>query len=414
MTASRELRSSAALHAWQTPALVIGIGCLIALLTFGPRSALGFFQTPIISANGWGRDTYAFALAVQNLLWGLGQPFMGALADRFGTFRVLALGALLHAAGLGLMVWSTHPLSFDLTAGVLIGLGLAGCSFNIVLAAFGKLLPPEKRSIAFGLGTAAGSGGQFLFAPLSVGLIDTIGWGAALLIYASILLTVIPLASVVATRPAGKRVAEPPSQNIAQALREAFRHPSYLLLVLGFFTCGFQLAFITVHLPAYLGDIGISPGVAGWVLALVGLFNILGSLLSGWLGNRMPKRWILAGIYFSRAIVTTVFLLTPPSSATALLFGALTGLLWLSTVPPTSALVTIMFGTGYMAMLYGFAFFSHQVGAFIGVWLGGVIYAQTGTYDLVWWLSVGLGVASALINLPIVERPVARPAALTA
>jgi MFS family permease len=396
---------------WRTPAVIIACGCIAALLTFGPRSAMGFFQTPVISTNGWGRDTFAFALALQNLLWGVGQPFMGAIADRFGTVRVLAIGVLLYAGGLALMAVSTTPLMLNLSAGVLIGFGLAGCSFNIVLAAFGKLLPPERRSMAFGLGTAAGSCGQFLFAPLSVGLIGTIGWQETLVVFAILMLLVIPLATAIATRPAGRKAENAaPSQSVAGALTEAFGHRSYVLLVLGFFTCGFQIAFITVHLPAYFGDIGLAPWVGGWTIALIGVFNIVGSLSSGWLGNRMPKRWILAAIYLSRALATIVFLLLPPSPATALAFGAVTGLLWLSTIPPTSGLVAIMFGTRYMAMLYGFAFFSHQVGAFIGVWLGGLIYESTGNYNPVWWFSVALGVASALINLPIVEKPVARPA----
>jgi MFS family permease len=396
---------------WRTPAVIIACGCLAAVLTFGPRSGLGFFQTPVITANGWGRDTYAFALALQNLLWGVGQPFMGAIADRFGTVRVLTVGALLYAAGLALMAYSTSPLALDLTAGVLIGFGLSGCSFNIVLAAFGKLLPAERRSMAFGFGTAAGSAGQFIFAPLSVGLIAVAGWQETLVIFGLTMLLVIPLSTAIATRPAGRRSeASRADQSVPQALAEAFRHPSYVLLVLGFFTCGFQIAFITVHLPAYLGDIGLEPWVGGWTLAVIGIFNIVGSLTSGWLGNKVPKRWILAVIYLSRSLITVGFLMLPPSPWSAIAFGALTGLMWLSTVPPTSGLVSVMFGTRYLAMLYGFAFFSHQVGSFFGVWLGGVIFERTGNYDLVWWLSVALGLASAAINLPIVEKPVGRPA----
>jgi MFS family permease len=396
--------------------VIVACGCLAAVLTFGPRSALGFFQTPIISANGWGRDTYAFALALQNLLWGVGQPFMGAIADRFGTVKVLSAGVLLYAAGLALMASSTSPIAFDVTAGVLVGFGLAGCSFNIVLAAFGKLLPAEKRSMAFGFGTAAGSAGQFIFAPLSVGLIGAVGWQETLVVFAIVMLTVIPLSTAIATRPAGRKAeaGEVRDQSVANALAEAFRHRSYVLLVLGFFTCGFQIAFITVHLPAYLGDVGLAPWVGGWTIAVIGIFNIIGSLTSGYLGNRMPKRFILAGIYLGRSLVTVAFLTLPPSPASALAFGALTGIFWLSTVPPTSSLVSIMFGTRYLAMLYGFAFFSHQVGAFLGVWLGGVIFERTGGYDLVWWLSVALGLASAAINLPIVEKPVARPVAAPA
>jgi MFS family permease len=401
---------------WRTPAAILVCGCLAALLTFGPRSAIGFFQTPIIGANGWGRETFAFALAVQNLAWGIGQPFMGAVADRFGTVKVLSAGTLLYAAGLALMAVSTSPAAFDLTAGVLIGFGLAGCSFNIVLAAFGKLLPAEKRSMAFGFGTAAGSAGQFLFAPISVGLIGAVGWQETLVIFAVLLLAVIPLSTALATRPSEARTEADArrDQSVPAALAEAFRHRSYMLLVLGFFTCGFHIAFITVHLPAYLGDLGLAPWVGGWTIAVIGIFNIIGSLSSGYLGNRLPKRWILAGIYLGRSLAMVAFLLLPPSPATALAFGALTGIFWLSTVPPTSALVSIMFGTRYLAMLYGFAFFSHQVGAFFGAWLGGVVFERSGSYDLVWWLSVALGLASAVINLPIVEKPVARPASVPA
>lgn len=403
--------------------LIILCGCLCAMLTFGPRSTMGFFQQPIISAHGWGRDTFAFALALQNLLWGFGQPFMGAIADRFGTLRVLWVGALLYAAGLVLMTKASDPLSLNLTAGVLIGFGLAGSSFNLVLAAFGKLLPPEKRSMAFGAGTAAGSFGQFLFSPLGVALIRDYGWQNALLTFGAMMLLVLPLAFAVATVPQGAKggaqANEPGGQSVMQALTQAFGHRSYVLLVIGFFTCGFQLAFVTVHLPSYFKDIGIPPEIGGWTLALVGIFNIVGSLSAGWLGNRIPKRWILAAIYLSRAVVTTGLLLSVPYVAqpinllgwqttvgvlSALTFGAFTGLLWLSTVPPTASLVQLMFGARYMAMLYGFAFFSHQVGAFLGVWLGGLLFERTGSYDIVWWLSVGLGVASAIINLPIVEK----------
>ncbi|MCA0401735.1 MAG: MFS transporter [Proteobacteria bacterium] len=404
--------------------LIILAGCLISMLTFGPRSAMGFFQQPIISANGWGRDVFALALAFQNLLWGVGQPFMGAIADRFGTLRVLWVGASLYAAGLYFMTMATDPLTLNIGAGVLIGFGLAGSSFNLVLAAFSKLLPPEKRAMAFGMGTAAGSFGQFLFSPLGVALIRDYGWQNALTIFAGLTLLVLPLAFALATRPGagatGGQIDERAKQSVVQALVQAFGHRSYVLLVLGFFTCGFQLAFITVHLPSYFKDIGIPAEVGGWTLALVGAFNIIGSLSAGWLANRMPKRWLLAGIYTSRSIVTLGLLVSVPfvgvpvnllgiqttiGVISALTFGAFTGLLWLSTVPPTASLVSLMFGPRYMAMLYGFAFFSHQVGGFLGVWLGGILFERTGSYDIVWWLSIGLGIVSALINLPIVEKP---------
>jgi MFS family permease len=309
-----------------------------------------------------------------------------------------------------LMTYSTTPLMLDLSAGALIGLGLSGCSFNLVLGAFGKLLPESWRSLAFGAGTAAGSFGQFLYSPIGVALMDHVGWQTALTIFAGVTLLILPLATALAT-PRGATVTAPsamPAQSFRQSMSEAFGHRSYVLLVLGFFTCGFQLAFVTVHLPSYLIDRGLSAEVGGWTLAIIGLFNIIGSMTSGFLGTRMPKRYILSIIYFSRAMSIVVFILLPTSTTTTLIFGAVTGLLWLSTVPPTSALVAVMFGTRWLAMLFGFAFFSHQVGGFLGVLLGGIVFERYGSYDPVWWLSVFFGVMSAIINLPIVEKPVAR------
>ena len=396
---------------WRTPAVVIGCGCVIAMLSFGPRSAVGQFLTPMSLENHWGRDVFAFALAIQNLLWGAFQPFAGGVADRFGAVRVLWTGAIAYGAGLALMSQASSPVLLDLTAGVLIGFALSSCSFNLVIGALGKLVPEEWRSFAFGAGTAAGSFGQFLFSPLARALIDWTGWQNTLVIFGGIMLLILPLALALATprvdAPAGG-AAPRPQQSVVQALSEAFGHRSYVLLVLGFFTCGFQLAFITVHLPAYLLDRGLSAEVGAWTIGLIGLFNIFGSLLSGWLGNRMPKRYILSVIYFARALAVVAFITLPASTGSALLFGAVTGFLWLSTVPPTSGLVALMFGTRWLAMLFGFAFFSHQVGGFLGVLLGGYAFEHTGSYNSVWWLSVLFGVLSALINLPIVEKPVAR------
>jgi MFS family permease len=396
-----------------SPEFIVLAGCLIALITFGPRASAGLFQIPMTTEYGWGRDIFGLAIAVQNLLWGVGQPFAGAVADRFGTLRVLCVGALLYAAGLVVMAYATTPGVLHIGAGVLIGFGLSGCSFNLVLGAFGKLLPEKWRPMAFGAGTAAGSFGQFLFPPIGNVLIDAYGWQHALVIFSFSVLLVLPLSLALATRPgAGADTASGPrpiaNQSIRQALTEAFQHRSYVLLVLGFFTCGFQLAFITAHLPAYLKDAGLSATVGGWTLAVIGLANAVGSLSAGWLSTRMSKRWLLAWIYLGRSVAITIFILLPPTPLTCILFGITIGLLWLSTVPPTSSLVMLMFGTKYMAMLYGFAFFSHQVGGFLGVWLGGLLYEVYGNYSLVWWLSVVLGLASAAINLPIVERPVER------
>jgi MFS family permease len=395
---------------WRTPLVVVLGGCIIALVTFGPRSSLGFFLTPLSQANSWGRDVFGLALAIQNLVWGVAQPFAGALADRYGTVRVLSLGAIIYALGLALMAYSRTPATLHLTAGVLVGFGLAGCSFYIVLSAMGKLVPESWRSLAFGAGTAAGSFGQFLFSPLSVYLQDTFGWRTALVTFALIMLLVLPFSLTLSTPPASAaaRSGGPEPQSYWAALREALTHRSYNLLVLGFFTCGFQLAFITVHMPAYLSDRGLSAQVGGWTIAVIGLFNIIGSFTSGWLGNRMPKRYILSVIYLIRALAVAVFIAFPVTPVTALVFGAVMGLMWLSTVPPTNGLVVVMFGTRWLAMLSGVVFLSHQIGGFLGVWIGGVAYERTGSYDVVWWLSILFGVLSALINLPIVEKPVTR------
>jgi MFS family permease len=400
---------------WRTPLVIIVCGCAIGLLSFGPRSSLGFFIQPMSREFAWGRDVFGLALAVQNLLWGLGQPVAGAIADRFGVLRVMCVGAILYAAGLLTMRYAATPLSLELGAGVLIGFGLSGCSFNLVLSAFSKLLPPERRGIALGAGTAAGSFGQFLFAPFGVAMIGNFGWQTALTVFACLMLLIVPLSFALATPPAAPvKVAVPDQQSFKTALAEAFGHRSFVLLVLGFFTCGFQLAFITVHLPAYLVDRGITAQTGGWVIAAIGLFNIIGSLSVGWLQNRFPKRYILSAIYFVRAISIVAFISFPITTFSAIMFGAVTGLTWLSTVPPTSALVAIMFGTRWFSTLYGFAFVSHQVGGFLGVWLGGIVFVNFGSYTPIWWLSVLFGVLSALINLPIVEAPVARPVAQAA
>ena len=397
---------------WRTPLVIIVCGCLIGLLSFGPRSSLGFFIQPMSRDFSLGRDVFGLALALQNLLWGLGQPLAGAIADRFGVLRVMCVGALLYAGGLFMMRYASTPLSLDIGAGVMIGFGLSGCSFNLVLSAFSKLLPPEKRGIALGAGTAAGSFGQFLFAPFGVAMIDNFGWQSALTVFALLMLLIVPLALALATPPATS-ADEPaaPQQSFMTALAEAFGHRSYVLLVLGFFTCGFQLAFITVHLPAYLVDRGIPAQTGGWVIAAIGLFNIVGSLSVGWLQNIFPKRYILSAIYFLRAMSIVAFISFPITAFSAIVFGAATGLTWLSTVPPTSALVALMFGTRWFATLYGFAFVSHQIGGFLGVLLGGIVFEKFGSYTPIWWLSVVFGLLSALINLPIVEAPVARPVA---
>ncbi|MBP2226808.1 MFS family permease [Azospirillum agricola] len=393
---------------WRTPALIVVCGCLISMLAFGPRSSVGLFIGPLSETRGWGRDVFALAIAIQNLLWGAGGPFAGALTDRYGPAPVLASGAVLYAAGLALMPYATTHIELYLTAGVLIGLGLSGASFGIIIAGFTRLLPPEKRSWSVGLATAAGSLGQFLFAPLSQAFIAGFGWQTALLLLAASMLLAVGLASVF-PGPRASTASAPAVTGadigFVAAVRQAFQHRSYVLLVSGFFVCGFQLAFITTHLPPYLTAAGISPTLAAWALALIGLFNVIGSYSSGVLAGKVSKRYLLCANYFSRGIATAVFVLLPVTPVTVVAYSAVMGLLWLSTVPPTSGLVALMFGTRYMGTLYGFAFFSHQVGGFLGVWLGGVLYERTGSYDVVWWLGVALAMFATIVHWPITEKP---------
>lgn len=393
------------------PWLIIVCGCLIAALTFGPRSAMGFFQLPMLAEKGWDRTTFGLAMALQNLFWGLGLPFFGAIADRFGTWRVLTLGGLLYAAGLLTMAFATSPSMLHVGGGVLVGLGVAAGSFSIVLAAFARHTPPEKRSIVFGIGTAAGSAGMFLFAPISQGMIDALGWHDTL-VWMGIAMLIIPVLAtpLVGSSHAAQQANAAAQQTAAEALREALRHGSYLLLVSGFFVCGFQVAFITAHFPAYIGDLGIPARYAVIALALIGFFNIIGSLGAGIIGQRYPKPIFLALIYIGRSVAVTAFLLLPQTPTSVVVFSIVMGLLWLSTVPPTNALVATMFGTRHLGMLGGVVFLSHQIGSFLGVWLGGYLYDHFGTYDPVWWLGVALGIFAAVVHWPIREAPVARMA----
>jgi MFS family permease len=405
-----------ATRSWQTPAIILICGCLIGIIGFGPRSALGLFLTPMSSLHGWGRDVFALALAIQMLMWGAAQPFVGAIADRFGPVSVLCVGTILYAGGLSWMAYATTPGELHLSAGFIVGIGLAGTSFTVVIGAFAKLLPLRWRSIAFGAGTAAGSFGQFLFSPLAIALNNRVEWQTTLLIFAAVILLIMPLSLALAFPKNTQSTGASPAaqQSVTAALREALGHTSYVLLVLGFFTCGFQLFFITVHLPAYLADRGLSADVGGWTLAAIGLCNMIGSIAAGWLSDKMPKRHLLALIYFLRSVAIFAYITLPISPASSVIFGATMGLLWLSTVPPTQGLVAVMFGTRWLTMLAGFAFFSHQVGGFLGVWLGGVLYETTGSYDVVWYFAILLGILSAAINLPIVEKPVPRAAAAAA
>ena len=394
------------------PWLIIAAGCVIAAMTFGPRSAMGFFQIPMLSDTGWTRTDFGLAMAIQNLMWGVGQPFFGAIADRFGTWRVLALSGLMYAAGLFMMATPDSLWYLHMGGGVLVGLGIAAGSFGIVLAAFARNVTAEQRSFAFGLGTAAGSAGMFLFAPISQELIDAFGWQDSLLILSALMLLVPVLAIPLRGNSASGRTSQAEiDQSIGQALREAFGHSSFLLLTAGFFVCGFQIAFITAHFPAYIADIGVDARYAVIGIAAIGFFNIIGSLASGIIGQKHSKPIFLALIYIGRSIAVTAFLLLPQTGTSVIVFAVVMGLLWLSTVPPTNALVAIMFGTKHLGMLGGVVFLSHQIGSFLGVWLGGVLYDQLGSYDPVWWLGVALGVFAAIVHWPIKERGVDRLAA---
>ena len=391
------------------PWLIIAAGCVVAALTFGPRSAMGFFQIPMLADTGWSRSDFGLAMAIQNLMWGLGQPFFGAIADKFGSWRVLALGGIMYALGLVMMSTPDSLVFLHVGGGILVGLAIAAGSFGIVLAAFARNVTAEQRSFAFGLGTAAGSAGMFIFAPFSQALIDSFGWQDSLLIMSALMLLIPVLAIPLrGNSSSGSQKQVQVDQSIAAALREAFGHQSYLLLIAGFFVCGFQVAFITAHFPAYISDIGIDARYAVIGIAAIGFFNIIGSLASGVIGQKYSKPIFLALIYIGRSIAVTVFLLLPQSGTSVVIFAMVMGLLWLSTVPPTNALVAIMFGTKYLGMLGGIVFFSHQIGSFLGVWLGGFLYDIYGTYDPVWWLGVGLGIFAAIVHWPIKERGVDR------
>lgn len=392
---------------WRSPTVIIVAGCLIVLLTLGTRAGFGLWLAPVSRDFGWGREVFALAVAIQNLVWGLAQPFAGALADRYGAARVMAVGGVVYAAGMVLMTDASSPLMLHLSLGVLVGLGMAGASFTVVLAAFGRLVPEERRSVALGLGTAAGSLGQFLLVPLGQAFLDRYGWATALMLLAFLPLLVVPLSGALAGRASTFTRGTP--QSVGAAIREASGHRGYKLLVAGFFVCGFHVGFIAVHLPAYLVDLGMAKETGAWALAMIGLFNIAGAYLSGVLGGRYSKKHLLSGLYLSRGMVIAIFVIVPPSVTSVLVFSAAMGFLWLSTVPLTSGLVAQIFGPRHMGMLFGFVFLGHQIGSFLAIWLGGYFYDTTGSYTVVWWVAVALAVAAAVIHWPIDERAVARP-----
>lgn len=390
--------------------------CILLLLAFGYRSSFGLFVKPITEANGWGREVISVALAIQNLAWGIIAVFAGALADRFGNAKVIGGGTALYALGMTLMAGVDSPWMLHTSAGLLVGAGIAGTSFGIVLPAMARAVPEERRQWALGVGTAAGSLGQFAVVPAAQWLIGHYGWMSALHLLAVSALSMAALAMPLAPYSGNQQAAAATrhNQSMTEALHEALGYPSYLLLVTGFFVCGFHVAFITAHMPAFLSDAGFAPRVGAWSIAIIGLCNIFGSYMSGVWSGRVPKRSVLVGIYLGRAVAISAFMIIPLSLVSVMTFSAVMGFLWLATVPPTSGLVAVMFGTRYMAMLYGIVFLGHQIGSFSGVWLGGWLYDRFGTYDAVWWLGAVLGVAAGIIHWPIRETAYRRPAAGTA
>ena len=389
---------------------VLACGAAIVTLSMGIRHGFGLWLLPITQEMGWTRQSFALAIAIQNLSWGLIGIFAGMAADRFGAFRVLIGGAALYALGLAGMALSPTPLLFALTTGVLIGAAQAGTTYAVIYGVLGRQIAPEKRSWAMGVAAAAGSFGQFLMVPVEGWLIAGLGWQQALLALSLAVLLIVPLAF--GLREPGFKGAAPikREQTIVQALGEAFRYPSFNLLMAGYFVCGFQVVFIGVHMPSYLKDHGLSPQVASYALALIGLFNVFGTYIAGTLGQRMAKRHILAFIYFARSVAITIFLIVPLSPLSVYVFSAVMGALWLSTVPPTNATIAQIFGVQHLSMLGGFVFFSHQIGSFMGVWLGGYLYDATGSYDIVWYIAIALGIFAALVNLPVKESPIQRTA----
>jgi predicted MFS family arabinose efflux permease len=398
---------------WRTPNTVLICGGLILTLAMGIRHGFGLFLQPMSADLHWGRETFALALAVQNLVWGVTQPFAGMIADKYGAGRVLIGGTVLYGLGLVTMAHAATPLMMVLTAGVLIGTGLSGVTFSVVSGVLGRAFPPEKRSMALGISAAAGSFGQFAVLPLTQYLLTHIGWYGTLLTLAGVSLLMVPLAAALVERNLGAH-AHLFKQSAGQAMREALGHRGYVLLTLGFFVCGFQVVFIGVHLPSYLLDKGLPANVGVTALALIGLFNIVGTYTAGWLGGKISKKYILSAIYFGRTIVIALFVLLPLSALTVYAFAIGLGLLWLSTVPPTNGIVAQIFGVRYLAMLSGFTFLSHQIGSFLGAWLGGLMFDRTGSYNVVWYLAIALGIVAGLLNLPIDERELKRGTAARA
>ena len=396
--------SSASAPSAYLPVLISA--CLLLILSFGIRSGFGLFLQPMSAANDWGRDVLALALAIQNLAWGLSAVVAGGLVNRFGTAKVLLGGIALYGLGTVGMAYSTSAATLNLTAGIIVGAGIAGTSFGIVLPAIARAVPPERQGWALGIGTAAGSVGQFLVVPAAQGLIDWLGWLAALQLLGiaafAMALCVIPLARY--GTEAGSGDEQHSDISLWQLTKRALGVRSYVLLLIGFYVCGYHLAFITVHMPGYVVDLGFSPQVGAWSIAAIGLCNVVGAYYSGVLSGKRPKHTMLCAIYAARALAIAVFLILPPSLASILGFSAAMGFLWLSTIPPTSGLVAHFFGVRHMPYLYGLVFLSHQLGSFSGVWLGGYLYETTGNYDGIWLSGIALGIAAAALHWPIKEQ----------
>jgi MFS family permease len=391
---------------------VLVCGAAIVTLSMGIRHGFGLWLQPITMERGWTRETFSFALAVQNLAWGVAGPIAGAIADKYGAFKVIVVGALLYALGLVLMALSTSGLAFAGSAGLMIGMAQAGTTYAVIYGVIGRNVDPSKRSWAMGVAAAAGSFGQFLMVPVENWLITSFNWQNALFILGFAALFIMPLAfGLKEPKASGAAVSQ---QSIGAAVREAFAYPSFQLLMAGYFVCGFQVVFIGVHMPSYLKDKGLGPEVATMALALIGLFNVFGTYGAGVIGQSWPKKYLLSAIYLLRSVAIVIFLAAPLTPWSVYIFASVMGVLWLSTVPPTNAMVAQIFGVQYLSMLGGFVFFSHQIGSFLGVWLGGLLYDRTGSYDVVWWLAVALGVFAAVVNLPVREAAIERKAVVSA
>ena len=401
-------------HKNLSTAQVLICGAAIVTLSMGIRHGFGLWLQPVTQAQGWTRETFAFAIAIQNITWGVAGIFAGMVADRFGAFKVIIAGALVYALGLVGMAHAPTPLLFTLATGVLIGMAQAGTTYVVIYGVIGRNVASDRRSWAMGVAAAAGSFGQFLMVPTEGFLISSFGWQEALVILGIAALMVIPLAWGLREPGFGGSAIKVREQSIAQALREAFKYPSFQLLMAGYFVCGFQVVFIGVHLPSYLKDKGLSPQVASYALALIGLFNVFGTYAAGVLGQKLQKKNILVFIYAARAVIITAFIWAPLSPASVYIFSSLMGLLWLSTVPLTSATVAQIFGVTHLSMLGGCVFLSHQIGSFLGVWLGGFLYDRMGSYDPVWYITIALGVFAAVINLPVKEAAIVRRASVQA